>query len=340
MSFTFYRKQYMELFNIKSRSEIVKCGVPQGSILGLLLFLIYVNDISNSTSLKLLSFADDTTISCSSPDINNLYNIVNEELDALNQWFYANKLCLNVKKTKYILFRPSACFPNITNKHLYIDYKPISRVGDTEQEKSFKFLGIYMDETLTWKHHIGKVCSKISHSNYIINKVKHILPKSSLHTLYLTIVQSHLNYGLHIWGSSNSIGKVFVSQKKSLRIINNKTYNSHTEPLFKNSEILHVNDQYKFIVQIFMYQLKHDTLPKSFNSLEYFTHLNRPTTRQHNLANYTRPRTKFTSLLPLHMFPKIWNELGTYYHDITPISRFKRIVRAHYINNYKKIHSM
>ena len=66
------------------------------------------------------------------------------------------------------------------------------------------------------------------------------------------------------------------------------------------------------------------------------THLNRPTTRQLNLANYTRPRTKFTSLLPLHMFPKIWNELGTYYHNITQISRFKRIVRAHYINNYKK----
>ena len=130
---------------------------------------------------------------------NNLYNIFNEKLDALNQWCYANKLCLNVKKTKYILFRPSACFPNITNKHLYIDNNPISRVGDTEQEKSFKFLGIYMDETLTWKSHIGQICSKISHSNYIINKVKHILPTSSLHTLYLTIVQSHLNYGPHLY---------------------------------------------------------------------------------------------------------------------------------------------
>ena len=173
-------------------------------------------------------------------------------------------------KDYIILFRPSACFPNITTKHLYINNKPISRVGDTEEQKSFTFLGIHMDETLTWKHHIGKVCSKISYSNYIINKVKHILPKSSLHTLCLTIVQSHLNYGLHIWGSSNSIGKVLVSQNNSLRIINNKTYNSHTEPLFKSSEMLSVNDQYKFIVQICMYQHKHDTLPKSFNSLGLF----------------------------------------------------------------------
>ena len=101
-----------------------------------------------------------------------------------------------------------------------------------------------------------------------------MLPKSSLHTLYLTIVQRHLNYGLHIWGSSNYIGKILISQNKSLRIINNKTYNSHTEPLFKSSEILSANDQYKFIVQMFMYQHKHDTLPKSFNSLVYFTHIN------------------------------------------------------------------
>ena len=107
------------MFNIKSHSENIKCGVPQGSILRPLLFLIYVNDINKSTSLRLLSFADDTTVSCSSPDINNLYNIDKQELDALHQWFYANKLCFNVKKIKYILFRPSACFPNITNKHIY-----------------------------------------------------------------------------------------------------------------------------------------------------------------------------------------------------------------------------
>ena len=173
---------------------------------------------------------------------------------------------------------------------LYIDNKPIPELGTRNKKNP----GIHMDETLPWKHHIGKVCSKIAHSNYIINKVKHILPKSSIHTLCLTIVQSHLNYGLHIWGRSNYIGKVLMSQKKSLRMITNKRYNSHIEPLFKNSEILNVNDQYKFIVQIFMYQLKHDTLPKSFNSLDYFTHLNRPTARQLNLANYTRPRTKFT----------------------------------------------
>ena len=122
--------------------ENIKCGVPQGSILWASIFCNICQWYQKTYWLKTIIFADDTTVNCSSPDINNLYNIVHQELDALNQWLYANKLCLNVIKTKYILFRPSACFPSITQKHLYIDRKAISRVGDTEEEKSFKFLGI------------------------------------------------------------------------------------------------------------------------------------------------------------------------------------------------------
>ncbi len=84
-------------------------------------------------------------------------------------------------------------------------------MGNNQNEKSLEFLGIYMDETLTWKHHIEKVCS-----NYIINKVKHVFAKSTLKTLYLTLIQSHINYGLSIWGSSYSIGRAQKAQKKSI----------------------------------------------------------------------------------------------------------------------------
>ena len=144
-------------------------------------------------------------------------NIIPKRYLQRSVWMTNGLLHSSITKSK--LFMKKLKKPSNWNINRYKQYI----IQCTEQEKSFKFfLGIHMDETLTWKHHIGKVCSKISHSNYIIDKVKHILPKSSLHTLYLTIVQSHLNYGLHIWGSSNSIGKVLVSQKKSLRIIYNK----------------------------------------------------------------------------------------------------------------------
>ncbi len=86
-----------------------------------------------------------------SPNIHNLYNTINSELNTLSQWFYANKLSLNANKAKYILFRPSIGFPDISDKHVFIDNKTISRVGESENEKSFKFLGIYIDETLSWK---------------------------------------------------------------------------------------------------------------------------------------------------------------------------------------------
>ena len=145
-----------DLFCTSPLEDIIS-GVPQGSILGPILFLVYVNDISNSTSLNILSFADDTTASLSSHDVAQLYNKTNDELKKLNDWFCANKLSLNAKKTKYILFRPNITHPNINNRHIILNEHSVDRVGNTQKEKSFKFLGIHMDETLTWKYHINKI---------------------------------------------------------------------------------------------------------------------------------------------------------------------------------------
>ena len=328
------RTQYMDIFNIKLPNENIACGVPQGSILGPILFLIYVNDVCKASTLNILSFADDTTISYSSSDVSKLYNDTNEALEELNQWFCANKLCLNITKTKYIVFRPSTQYPDITNRQIYIDGKSVSRIGNNENEKSFKFLGIHLDETLSFKQHISKVCTKISRSNYIISKVKNILPRYSLLTLYSSIVQSHLNYGLHIWGSSVSIGKLIRLQKKSIRIITNSPYKSHTEPLFKRTGILKLTDQYKLNVLTFMYQHKNSKLPDSLNKLPYFISSCRRLTRQRALANCSRSRTKFTDLLPLHMFPKMWNELHPKFHEIASFGLFKRSVRAGFIEEY------
>ncbi len=327
------RKQFMDIYDMKSSTESLICGVPQGSILGPLLFLIYVNDIANSTTLQILSFADDTTASMSSANIQSLYRNMNVQLEQLNTWFRANRLCLNVKKTKYILFRPHQSLMR-PYEDIYLDGERVNQISHNSDETSFKFLGIYIDETLSWKYHVNKVCKKISSANYVINKVKNILPHSSLRNLYLSLIHSQINYGLLIWGGSKALGQVFKLQKKSIRIIHSKPYNSHTEPLFKQSEILKIHHQYILNVSMFMYQLKHDNLPKSFDILEYFRNRDQPHTRQIELAHYTRARTTYTSLLPLHQFPKIWNELGASLHDSRSLGSFKKKVKISSLNKY------
>jgi hypothetical protein len=292
------RRQYMEIYKVKSHLEENECGVPQGSILGPILFLLYINDIQNSTFLKVLCFADDTTCSYSSSNTKKLYDTMNQELEKINQWFRANKLCLNISKTKYIIFRPSGSHHALNDQFLYIDNKVIEQIGNHTNTTFFKFLGMAIDENISWKKQIDNVCAKISRANYIINKVKNTIPKHCLLTLYQSIIQCHINFGLQIWGSSSSVERIFKLQKRSIRIINRKAYNYHTEPLFKECKILKIKDQYKGNVAIFMQQLRNGKLPKSFNDLKYFTKRERPTRHTYmNMAKQYRARTTFSSLL-------------------------------------------
>ncbi len=239
-----------------------------------------------------------------------------------------------MNKTKYILFRPCNVYIDTENLNIVLNNQLVDEISHNGPEKSFKFLGLHIDETLSWKFHVQKVCSKVSRSNYIINKVKNIIPRSSLHTLYSSIVQSHINYGLLVWGNSKFSSKLTKLQKRSIRIINGKPYNYHTEPLFKSSEILTLQDQYTLNVLIFMHQLKYNKLPRSFDQLTYFHPENRLNTRQQNLANCYRFRTTFSSQLPFHQLPRIWNRLEVELHDITYLNSLKKQVRMKMINKY------
>ena len=330
------RGQFMNIGDAYSPLEPIKSGVPQGSILGPILFLLYINDIHKSTSLSVLCFADDTTVSISSNNTRELYNKINLELHSISEWLRANKLCLNTKKTKYIIFRPCINYRLADNYHVQIDDQNIERIGNNQSTKTFKFLGLNIDETISWKTHIGLLCNKISRSNYIINKVKNILPNSSLRLLYQSLIQCHVNYGLEVWGSSSSTDRLFKRLKKSIRIINRKSYNFHTEPVFKKCNTLTVKDQYQLKVATFMIQMKHHKLPNSFQKLHanYFSPTGRPT-RQINVAKQTRARTRYSSLLPYHTFPKIWNELAPSFRLIESTNKFKRVLRAHLLDKYK-----
>ena len=151
------RKQYVHINGEKSNERNLTCGVPQGSVLGPILFLIFINDLPSATNFFTLLFADDTTFQISGKDPKILFEIANKELSKAATWFRVNKLTLNISKTKFIVFRKPNMKIDIGGLSLKIQNKPIDRIGHDCPEKSFKFVGHHLDEFLDWSHHITHV---------------------------------------------------------------------------------------------------------------------------------------------------------------------------------------
>ena len=230
------RKQYVNYNSKKSLLKNIICGVPQGSILGPLLFILYINDIINTSSiLEFILFADDTTIVYSHQDISSQITMINKELEEINNWFKANKLSVNASKTNCMLLGTRQMISKIDNHasqqqevDIILDDKKLERVTKT------KFLGVTIDENLTWKYHIDCISKTISRNIGIINKLKHFIPEYILYTLYCTLILPYINYGILIWGNTCKmyLDKLLKLQKWALRTISNSHYRSHSTPLF------------------------------------------------------------------------------------------------------------
>ena len=181
-------------------------------------------------------------------DLSTLFMNANISINKVFDWFCANRLSLNPTKTKYIVIHaPQKRHINFDNLNLSINGTNLSRIGTNFEEHTTKFLGIYMDETLSWKHHISYINTKISRTIFALKQVKKILPKESLKTLYFALIQPHINYGILAWGNSSKsiLKKTTTLQKRALRLIHKASYNSHTDPLFRKSGILKVTDLYE-----------------------------------------------------------------------------------------------
>ena len=279
------RCQFIEYGNLNSNRENINCGVPQGSILGPLLFLLYINDITNVSKLLLpIIFADDTNIFLSGKCIKETIEIMNIEIGKINEWLQVNRLSLNIEKTHFMIFS------SIRKKFTYIPDIEINgyKIKCVEQTK---FIGVVLDSKLRWERHITSVKTKIARGLGILNKAKKFFSLPTLITLYYSFVYPHYIYCIEVWGKAANIhmDSLFKLQKRIVRSITSSPYKTESIPLFKRLKLLTLKQIYKYRVNIFMFRFTKDMLPSIFQDMFI---------QNYDVSNFNT-RNKFSLRIPI-----------------------------------------
>jgi len=341
------RSQYVDVNGSKSDPLEIDISVIQGSTLGPILFLCYINDFFSATSLFSVLFADDTTCLGQGKKLKDLTDYVNNELQKISNWFRSNKMAVNTAKTKFIVFRtrgkridPADCIVLYNNNEIGETENPdlitpVTRVYNEGEETSFKLLGILFDEYLSFDAHIAFLCSKISKSLFCINRVKNFVTPSALKMLYYSMVHAHITYCFTVYSCANTttLNRLKLKQKEAIRTVSNAGYRDHTERLFKKQEILPFDDLVKYSILKFMHKYVHGKLPFSFNETWITNRMRNPNIELRNADNLYIPAHHLASVkrFPLFNFPKLWNEAADIKNNPS-LSVFQKGVKSAMLN--------
>ena len=257
------RQQYVSIDGFKSDKEFIVHGVPQGSVLGPLLFTIYINDmhscIKSSTAFH---FADDTNllyVPHKKVRNRNIIRKLNVDLRALDNWLKANKISLNSSKTELVIFRKKGTqIPNLNIKLNGVRLLPTSYV---------KYLGLYLDEHLSFDTHIALLNAKLRRANNMIAISRHYIPLENLKQVYYGQFHTHLQYCCQVWGQNEGkLKKTITLQNKALRLMTFSDKDAHSSPLYKKLNILKLVDIVTTNNICFVHQTLNENSPQSFEN--------------------------------------------------------------------------
>ena len=208
-SYLYNRNQVVKIGDTISSSQTIICGIPQGSTLGPLLLLLYINDLPNcSSKLSFRIFADDTNMFYTSNNLRNLESVMNEEFKLVVKYCATNKLSINLSKTNYILVSSSRLSGSIN-------------VNDIKIQSQIKYLGAYIDQHLNWGPQIKHINNKLAKNIGIITKLRHYVNLHTLKQLYYSFIYPYLTYAITSWGSAckTRLNKIRTKQNKCIRSI-------------------------------------------------------------------------------------------------------------------------
>ena len=267
-----------------------------------------------------------------------MQNQVNYDLKCLYNWLLANKISLNCSKTELIFFhKPGHPIKNFKFKIKINGHK----ITPTD---NLKYLGVYLDSTLSGKYHCDNLCNKLKRANGMLSKVRHYVPKDELKSIYHAIFSSHMIYGCQIWGQgwNKHIQMIQKLQNRAIRIINFREFNANPNPLYKNDNILKIQDFVKLQNCLLIHDYLTNSLPNCFDN--YFHKLDYMyldvQTRNSNLGCIFSPirntiRYGINSITQKSI--SVWNSVTkTIKTDLSTTSRnkLKKIVTKYFLNQY------
>lgn len=317
------RTQCVRIGSFKSKSLSVTSGIPQGSVIGPLLFLIYINDLPRiSENAHFTLFADDTTIAFAHSNYSDAVSTMCSYLERLNEWTINNRLSLNADKTSAMLF---------TNRMNSVETPIILRVANVTIDlfASVKFLGVIIDHKLNFSSHINSICTKLSKTAGVLYRISADVPDSVLINLYYSLVYPYLLYGILIWGGTAQVHlrPLELIHKRIVRIITRSDYLAASLPLFHRTKILKLSDLYLFQLGIHMYKLNFAS-QVNYPNYSYETRF-----RNNAISSFQRLTSTQRSLT--HCGPRYWNLIPRPIRDSSTLPLFKKKLKQLLLDSYQ-----